>query len=160
ASLESALAERLFAISHQILIAQYRLLEDDLAFDEYCRLLDEPRTRAYLLRAYPVLQACMDEASDRWVHQCALLLERLSLDASLIGLEPFDDAPPPPLETVRLGLGDVHRGGASVAVLAFEDGRRLVYKPRPLALDLALSGLLDELAASTGLRAGFRIPGC
>ncbi len=43
------------------------------------------------------------------------------------------------------GVGDLHRGGRSVAILDFSSGLRLVYKPRPLAVDRAFYGLLEWL---------------
>lgn len=160
ASLESALVQRLFGISHQILFAQYKLLGAGVAFDEYCRLLDAPDTRSYLFRAYPPLRPCLEEACARWIQQCALLLGRLSRDADLLESRLLGGVPTGALHAVRLGMGDVHRGGASVAVLTFEDGRRLVYKPRSLRVDRALSSILRDVAAATGFEAGFRLPAC
>jgi type 2 lantibiotic biosynthesis protein LanM len=54
------------------------------------------------------------------------------------------------------GAGDLHRGGASVAVLEFESGFRLVHKPRSLAVDAGFAGLLAWLDDRLGL--GLRHP--
>ncbi|WP_345024250.1 type 2 lanthipeptide synthetase LanM, partial [Streptomyces sedi] len=47
---------------------------------------------------------------------------------------------------VRLGLGDPLAGGRTVALLEFADGRRLVYKPRPLAAHARWNALLEWFA--------------
>ncbi|WP_335936718.1 type 2 lanthipeptide synthetase LanM family protein [Streptomyces sp. PTD5-9] len=62
--------------------------------------------------------------------------------ARLVGVEP--------------GAGDGHRGGRTVMLLRFEDGSRLVYKPRPLAAHRHFNDLVrwfNALPGTPGLRA-------
>ncbi|MET7668337.1 type 2 lanthipeptide synthetase LanM family protein [Micromonospora luteifusca] len=46
---------------------------------------------------------------------------------------------------VSFGAGDTHRGGRSVAVLTFTDGRKLVYKPRSLSVETHFNEVLRWL---------------
>ncbi|MEL5955610.1 type 2 lanthipeptide synthetase LanM family protein [Streptomyces sp. CLV115] len=56
---------------------------------------------------------------------------------------------------VEPGAGDGHRGGRTVMLLRFEDGTRLVYKPRPLAAHQHFNELVqwfNALPGTPGLR--------
>ncbi|MFF9397131.1 type 2 lanthipeptide synthetase LanM family protein [Streptomyces sp. NPDC014744] len=56
---------------------------------------------------------------------------------------------------VEPGAGDGHRGGRTVMLLRFEDGSRLVYKPRPLAAHRHFNELVrwfNALPGTPGLR--------
>lgn len=56
----------------------------------------------------------------------------------------LDGGDPGELWQLSFGAGDSHRGGRTVALLHCEGGR-LVYKPRPMAVDAALAGFLAQL---------------
>lgn len=116
-----------------------------------------PEHRDALLREYPVLARALVRIGDQWVETGTELLRRLHEDresilAALNGGAPLGDV-------VRIdgaGVGDVHRGGRSVAILHFSSGLRLVYKPRSLAVDRAFGDLLawvNEAGACPPLRA-------
>ena len=51
------------------------------------------------------------------------------------------------LEEIAFGAGDSHRGGLTVALLRGENWR-VVYKPRPLAIDIVLRGFVADLSDS------------
>ncbi|MGC4808935.1 type 2 lanthipeptide synthetase LanM family protein [Micromonospora sp. DT228] len=55
------------------------------------------------------------------------------------------------LADVDFGRGDTHAGGRSVAILTFTDGRKLVYKPRSLQVEIHFNQVLRWLNAK-GLR--------
>ncbi|GAA3809952.1 type 2 lanthipeptide synthetase LanM family protein [Streptomyces phyllanthi] len=57
-----------------------------------------------------------------------------------------------PLVRLDFGQGDRHRDGASVAVLGFESGYQLVFKPRSLLIDQRFGMLLGRLNRELGLR--------
>ncbi len=71
--------------------------------------------------------------------------------ASLYGTDPGE------LQELRLGAGDSHGGGFTVALLVCE-GARLVYKPRSVAVDIALRDFLGELQAEHGTELSIRVP--
>lgn len=61
------------------------------------------------------------------------------------------------LEEISFGAGDSHCGGLTVAILRGTDWR-VVYKPRPLAIDIALRGFVAEVADRHGAPLSLRIP--
>jgi type 2 lantibiotic biosynthesis protein LanM len=71
--------------------------------------------------------------------------------ASLCGTDPGE------LQELRFGAGDSHGGGFTVALLVCEGGR-LVYKPRSVAVDIALRNFLAELQAEHGRELSIRVP--
>ena len=60
-------------------------------------------------------------------------------------LEGLCGGDPGELNELRLGAGDSHRGGSTVAIVRGE-AWRVVYKPRSLAIDNTLRGFVSELA--------------
>lgn len=51
------------------------------------------------------------------------------------------------IENIEVSMGDSHRGGKSVCVLLFNDGIKIVYKPRKLESEIAFFSLIDYLNA-------------
>ena len=64
---------------------------------------------------------------------------------------------PGDLQELTFGAGDSHRGGSTVAIVRGE-GRRVVFKPRSLAIDRALRGFVAELAGDHGSTVSVRVP--
>ncbi|WFB11310.1 type 2 lantipeptide synthetase LanM family protein [Streptomyces sp. LX-29] len=119
------------------------------SFVEHIR---EPATALRMLAEYPVLArelvACLRTA----VNVRAEFTERLLTDLPELrqtfggtwhGLAD--------LAHISFGAGDTHRGGRTVAILTFTDGRKLVYKPRSLRVEVHFNQVLDWLNAR-GLR--------
>lgn len=71
--------------------------------------------------------------------------------ATLLGQAPGE------LVEVSFGAGDSHRGGRSVAILTCTAGR-VVYKPRSVAVDLALDGLIARLLGHAPAATRIRVP--
>ena len=124
-------------------------------FDYFLQQLAQPEQMLTLLEEYPVLARQMVEIIGRWV-TCELeFLQRLSADWDEICnlFSPAED--PGLLCEIHEGAGDLHHGGHSVATLTWSSGLRLVYKPRPLSLDLHFQEALTWLNAS-GCQPAFR----
>lgn len=136
---------RLFELSHRVLITQHKLVEHELSFDDYCALLHQPEVRDYIHARYPVVQRSMESACQSWLEQSRLLAERFRADEADIRRHLVPSEAPLQVESIRAGLGDTHRGGRSVTLITFRDGRKLLYKPRSLAIDTQVSALLDWL---------------
>lgn len=119
---------------------------EDTAYREFVASTAADSMRA-IFDAYPVVARLAGTAVEQWVESVAELLQRFANDLPLLndrlldGLVGFDVATPM-IATVEASLSDAHRGGRSVAVLTLADGRRLVYKPKSLALEAALGRLL------------------
>ena len=104
---------------------------------------------------YPSLLARIDAIVR---NRCASMLcfaRRWATDrprlASLCGDDPGE------LREIRFGAGDSHDGGKTVAVLRSEAGP-IVYKPRSLAVDLALHRFITELAEDHPSPLSIRVP--
>ncbi|HET9226922.1 MAG TPA: DUF4135 domain-containing protein, partial [Thermoanaerobaculia bacterium] len=127
-------------------------------FQSFIASLRNPETALEILGRSPVLARHVVERIARWEEICGEMLERLVADweeiRRCIALEAGPDAPPGPLTEARID-GDPHRGGRSVFLLLFESGFRLVYKPKPLAVDAAVQELLRWTVAR-GFEPGFR----
>ncbi len=114
-------------------------------FQSFLRRLCQPEGMPQLLEEYPVLARLLVGAVDRWVYCELELLERFCADWDEIRTV-FCPANDPGILVEILGeQGDTHRGGRSVAVLVWSSGFRLVYKPRPMAIDVHFQELLSWL---------------
>jgi type 2 lantibiotic biosynthesis protein LanM len=117
--------------------------EEQLA--DFLARLREPEFALDLLRQYPVAARHAVECADRWFAFASEVLEELAADFDRIreAFAPGED--PGPLVQVKGGVSDPHRGERTVLLLRFRSGFRLVYKPKPLALDAAFQELLGWL---------------
>jgi len=91
---------------------------------------------------FPVLARQTVRLVRQWVERHAELVGRLRADRSELGSAFFQGRDPGPVRALESGLSDRHRDGRQVAVLVFQEGSRLVYKPRSLAAEEAFAGLL------------------
>jgi lantibiotic modifying enzyme len=78
------------------------------------------------------------------------LFDRLMADRSALSTLPRVGPEPGTVSTIIPGLSDRHAGGRRVAVVGFDHGSQVVYKPRTSTMDTALAGWL-EWAAGEGL---------
>ncbi|MFE9423201.1 type 2 lanthipeptide synthetase LanM [Kitasatospora sp. NPDC006697] len=112
-------------------------------FDAFLRAAAAGPALGELLSRHPVLARLLAERCLHTVAAATELLERFRTDREQVQrFQQFAGGGPGRLTRVRFGLGDRHAAGRSVAVLEFEGGRRLVYKPRPLGLHARWNELL------------------
>lgn len=97
-----------------------------------------------LLREYPVLARQLVTFIDQWVVSSTELLRRLCEDWRDIEETFCQESGGGKLVEV-VSAGDRHRGGRATALLKFDGGLRLVYKPRSLTIDVHFQELLDWL---------------
>ena len=116
-------------------------------FTDFVRRVDLPA----LFARYPVLARLLGQACLHAVDAHRELLDRFAADRPEIVRTLLDGRDPGPLAHVETGRGDPHALGRSVAVLTFADGRRVVYKPRPVALHQAFADLVTWFDGHTGL---------
>jgi class II lanthipeptide synthase len=114
-------------------------------FVDFLRLLGSRGHLTGVLTRHPLLARLLAQTCLRTADAVAELLTRFAADRAALraGLLAGSAAE---LSELTLGAGDVHSGGRAVAVLGFADGRRLVYKPRPLGLLARWSDLLRWFA--------------
>ena len=121
------------------------------AYDAWCRATLHSGFER-VLATHPVLGRLLAVAVDRWIQTTVELVTRVHHDRERI-LERFGIPMTDRVGSVRLGLGDPHRGGRSVAVLSFEGtfgSHRLVYKPKDLRLDAQYERVLHRLQTWSG----------
>lgn len=134
-------------------------LAGDTPRERFRRFVDElaaPERALELLREYPVLARLVVETLERWVTVSAELLDRLAGDWEDLRCRYSPDRDPGPVVEVSPALGDLHQGGRAVRSLAFASGLRIVYKPRPSAVDVRFAELLEWLRQRGAPR--FRTP--
>lgn len=153
----SRLSAQLMANSARTLILEINVarlegvLEGETAeerFASFNRRLAEPGFLVPLLKEYPVLARQLTTTVEHWTRNSLELLNRLCADWDEIRETFARGEEPGPLARVAGEAGDTHRGGRSVSVLLFEGGLRVVYKPRPLSVDVHFAELLGWLNAN------------
>lgn len=141
-------AGRALVLELNVAREQGRLKGDDPG-ERFRSFLDLAATggfRRQFWAEYPVLMRALTRTGRAWVANTTRLAARFLGDRALLretGLLPADAGD---LRRVEFGMGDPHRGGETVAILHFA-GTKLVYKPRPLAVDVAFHEVLARLAA-------------
>jgi type 2 lantibiotic biosynthesis protein LanM len=123
-----------------------------------CGLSEDPSRRRALLTSYPVLARQLAVMVDGWVRAGEKLGRDLAADGDLLG-EVFAGGSLGAVAEVVTGLGDRHRGGATVSRLRWTDGTELIYKPRPMRVDAHFQELLAWVN-SKGVTARLRTVRC
>jgi type 2 lantibiotic biosynthesis protein LanM len=111
-------------------------------FGSFVRRLEDQDAALAILQEYPVLARQVVKAVDHWVDFSLEFLGHLAADWPVVRavLDPAGD--PGLLVEVSGGAGDGHRKGRSVRIARFASGKRIVYKPRSLAVDVHFQELL------------------
>jgi type 2 lantibiotic biosynthesis protein LanM len=123
-------------------------------FQSFVDSLRDPAVALGLLRQYPVLSRQLVETLSRWVDYSLEILRHLAADAEELRAVFSPGRALGVLTEIHTGQGDSHRG-RSVALLAFDSGLGLVYKPRSLKIDAAFQDLLEWIGAR-GFAPAFR----
>ena len=98
-----------------------------------------------ILEEYPVLARQLLITVEHWLSYGLEFLEHLCRDWVELCATFSCETNPGPLKTIQMGAGDTHREGRSVLLLQFHNGLQLVYKPKPLAIDVHFQELLAWL---------------
>jgi lantibiotic modifying enzyme len=104
-----------------------------------------------LLDRLPRLEPLVSSVARSEVEATATLLARAVRDRDALAERFGDGIRPGTLIDVSLGLSDPHNRRSSVAALSFMGGARVVYKPRPVAMEHGLASTIAWLRCQTGL---------
>ncbi|MEH1163874.1 type 2 lanthipeptide synthetase LanM family protein [Micromonospora sp. CPCC 205539] len=115
-------------------------------FTAFFRRLSSPETALILLADYPVLARQAYELTHNWAERTTEFLQRLCADAPTLAATFHAGTPIGRLTGIQ-ETGDPHRDGRRVLVATFDSGLRLVYKPRPVAVEARFQHLLAWLDA-------------
>ncbi len=152
----SIIAHRVLYTIERALVLEMHVakLEDRLTgetpearFENFARSLAERELSASVLMQYPVLARRVVERIDNGVAAATEFATRLVEDWAEIRAALFHDADPGRLVEIDAYAGDPHRRGRSVVIAQFESGARVVYKPRPLDVDVHFQEFLGFLNA-------------
>jgi type 2 lantibiotic biosynthesis protein LanM len=113
-------------------------------YNEFAESLG-PAGLIHLFSRYPVLARLVATALTHWLAEMEAFLSRLQNDAPEIARRFFHVVALSPVQSIRSSLSDPHRKGKTVKVVIFEDGRKIVYKPKSLAIDAAWQNLASWL---------------
>ena len=120
---------------------------------KYHQFVEEMKSGGFrrLFEDKPVLLRLAATVTRQWIDSSHELASRLDADLAAIRR---DLLPAGPISgaggrVVRVDgdLADPHNQGRSVQIIAFEDGSRVVYKPKDLRLDVAWHALFERLNA-------------
>lgn len=109
-----------------------------------------------LLEEYAPLTRNILTTLENWTRCNLEFLGHLCADWSQIRQTFCADTDPGQLVEVNGGAGDLHKGGQSTLVLRFSSGFQLIYRPKPMAVDVHFQELLSWLNAR-GEHPAFRV---
>ena len=93
----------------------------------------------------PVLLRLMATVTRQWIDTSREFILRLDADLPAIRRDLLKAGTPGRVIKIDGELSDPHNFGRSVHILTFEDGARLVYKPKDLRIDIVWHGLIEKL---------------
>jgi type 2 lantibiotic biosynthesis protein LanM len=98
-----------------------------------------------LFEEKPVLLRLMATIARQWIDTSREFVLRLDADIAAIRRDLLQSGIDGRVCKIEGELADPHNGGRSVQIISFEDGGRVVYKPKDLRLDAAWYALVERL---------------
>ena len=119
----------------------------DGATAHYDRFVAEMKTGGFrhLFEEKPVLLRLIAVMTRQWIDTSRAFLVRLYADLAVVRREMLGTGADSRVDQIEGGLSDPHNGGNSVLIVGFEDGARVVYKPKDLRLDAAWHAMVERL---------------
>ena len=108
-------------------------------YDNFCVKLESDPQEMY--ERYPVLKDRMSQKIQRIADNVYELLSRL--ESRREDIENVFGINIDKLSGISFGQGDTHNHGRTVSVLSFEDGEKLVYKPRNMQPEVTFAHICD-----------------
>jgi len=156
ADLERDLLRRLSKVASRALQVQfdvYRSCHSTLpplqvgttsTFDDYIATMKGGQLWRFF-ETYGVAARMCSKISLMWVDYVSELIGRISKDKEQIRKTFTQDGSLGKVISIQPGLSDPHDGGKTVAILTFDQGPKVVYKPRSVRLDRFFADLLSWL---------------
>ncbi len=164
ASMERALLARLTAVCARALHAEFsvfRSCRQQASFASlfaggtnlYAAFCADLRGGGLLefFNEYSVAARLCATVTDSWVDATAELVTRLAADLPSIEQTFNRGKPLGVAATIRAGVSDPHEGGRGVAILRWDTGTTVVYKPRPVGLETCFRDLVQWVNAEGAL---------
>ncbi|MEK4360748.1 type 2 lanthipeptide synthetase LanM family protein [Paenibacillus sp. FSL M7-1455] len=112
-------------------------------YQEYFKLLEDPHHLKVFFDTYPVLARCLTEHTLMFSSYVREIIVHYSSDWIKFNSKMGNGCNFDCLSGIEIGAGDTHNAGKSVAILKFNSGAKLVYKPHSLRIDECYSAMLD-----------------
>lgn len=106
------------------------------------------------LREYPVLARRIVTFVESHIRTTAQFLTRLAADTKALAA-----AGDLPVARLNIGLSDRHDGGATVILVDFASGRKLVYKPKPIEPEIWFNDFAHAAGTLANIPGGLVRPG-
>lgn len=113
--------------------------------------LGRPVYRKELYEAYPVLYENLLQTMEDLVHNINELLDRFIVDREELSRRLYPGNPCREIRKIGGGSSDSHRHGKRVLHLELDNGEKLVYKPRSMAVDEAYEAFLRWVFENTDM---------
>lgn len=114
-------------------------------------LLTDENYLQELYREYPVMYTAMLNAIGDWIRNICEVLECFGEDKVGINQKFYKDNPCQKIETIDGGKSDRHNGGHRVYILELDNGQKIVYKPRSMAIDEKYRAFLQWIFEGIGV---------
>jgi len=113
----------------------------------YARFVADMKARGFrqLFEQWPVLLRLIATLTRQWIEAVCEFAVRLDADRDVLRREFAGGDATARVARVEGSLSDRHNNGRSVFIVTFEDGARVVYKPKDLRLDLTWHDLVARL---------------
>lgn len=112
-------------------------------FESFLRLLQRPEFVSQLLQEYPVLLEATAKRLQMVYENTLEFITRLAIDIPSIEEAIYGGEMLGMMADFEGGKGDSHRGGKSVVTVSFDNGKKLIYKPRSLAVDIGFNRIVE-----------------
>jgi len=116
---------------------------DTVHYDQFVAEMKAAGFRS-LFEEKPVLLRLIASITRQWIDTTRELILRLDADRETICQELLHSTNESPVAKIEGELSDPHNGGHTVQIVTFEDGSRVVYKPKDLRLDVAWYNLIER----------------
>lgn len=110
------------------------------------------QNRKYILEfynKYPVLYELLDKKLSNTFKYVKLIITQF--ENSKLSIESYFNLSNLVVSKIHFNVGDTHSDGKSVCILEFDNGRKLVYKPRNMSVDVNLDLFAKEFSATFDL---------
>jgi type 2 lantibiotic biosynthesis protein LanM len=101
-----------------------------------------------LFESKPVLLRLMAVVTRQWIDTASEFVTRLNEDLTAITRNILQSGDAGAVVMIEGDRSDRHSGGRSVLIVSFENGSRVVYKPKNLQIDAAWLALVEQLNAA------------
>jgi type 2 lantibiotic biosynthesis protein LanM len=122
-------------------------LQRDGATSQYDQFVAAMKASGFrrLFEDKPVLLRLVASVTRQWIDTSRELVLRLDADLATIRRDFLHADGAKSIAKIEGDLSDLHNSGHSVHIVSFDDGLRVVYKPKDLRLDVAWHNLVERL---------------